>query len=279
VLKMVPVEFARGCPFICTYCASPALAGEFKECGRWYREKSIEIILNEIKFYLDKYEVEYFYFISESFLNMERDSFNRFVECYKGIKVPFWFNTRIETVTPEKLDKLRSINCDRISIGLESGSEYVRKNMLKRYYTNDSFVEKFKMFNDCGISVSVNNIIGFPDETREQIFETIDLNRRIKAESFGAYIFQPFQGTELRKYCVEKGYISDDYLSGDSHLDLRPSLSRVTEEELMGIQRTFALHVTLPEEYHEEIKIAEKFDKTGNDKFKELSKIYYKEYV
>ncbi|MFH1309104.1 MAG: radical SAM protein [Candidatus Omnitrophota bacterium] len=279
VLRMVPVEFARGCPYICTYCASPALAGAFKECGSWYREKSVERIIGEIEFYWKKYEVEYFYFISESFLNMKKESFDEFVERYKSIKVPFWFNTRIETITSEKLEKLRTINCNRISIGLESGSEYVRKNLLKRFYSNEYFVEKFKVLENCGIAISVNNIIGFPDETRQQIFDTIELNRQTRADSFGAYIFQPFQGTYLRDYCVKKGYLPEDYLSGDSHLDSRPGISAISEEEVSGLQKTFALYVTLPKTYYDEIKIAEKPDPAGLKKFNELSELYYREYA
>ena len=279
VLKMVPVEFARGCPYICTYCASPALAGEFKKCGAWYREKSVKRIMKEIEFYREKYEVEYFYFISESFLNMKEENFDEFIEKYKSVSVPFWFNTRIETVTKEKLEKLKTINCSRISVGLESGSENVRKKLLKRFYSNDYFVEKFKILDNSGISISVNNIIGFPDETREEIFDTINLNRKIKAESFGAYIFQPFQGTSLRDYCARRGYIPNDYISGDSHMASRPGISAISEEEVIGLQKTFALYVSLPEKYHDDIRRAEKSDAEGIKKFKELSELYYRDYV
>ncbi len=279
VLKMLPVEFARGCPYVCTYCSSPSLAKIFKECGRWYREKSIERIVNEIEFYLEKYKVEYFYFISESFLNMSEKKFNKFIDYYKTLKIPFWFNTRIETITPDKLKKLESVNCNRMSIGLESGSEYIRRKLLKRNYTNDYFVEKFKMLSDYNIEVSVNNIIGFPDETREQIFDTIELNRKIRAESFGAYVFQPFHGTSLRDYCLEKGYIAEDYLAKDPHLDSGLKEPHITKEEIVGLQRTFALYTRLPKKYYEDIKIAERFDKDGNKKFNELSELYYKEYA
>lgn len=276
VLKMVPVEFARGCPYTCTYCASPALAENFKKCGKWFRQKRMRRIIEEIEFYLKKYNTEYFYFISESFLNIKESDFKEFIDYYKSVKVPFWFNTRIETISSERIRKLENVNCNRISIGLESGSESIRRRLLKRNYSNDFFVEKFNILKNHGISVSVNNIIGFPDETRENIFETIELNRRIKAESFGAYIFQPFHGTLLRDYCVRKRYVSEDYLAGDVHCDSNLNTAHITKEEIIGLQRTFSLYVTLPEEYRSDIKIAEKSDEKGNKKFKDLSAIYYK---
>lgn len=277
VLKMVPVEFARGCPYMCTYCASPAIA-EKSKTGRWFREKSLKRIMDEIRFYFNKYQAEYFYFISESFLSMSKDKFDKFVEEYKSIKIPFWFNSRIETISEDKLEKLESINCNRISIGLESGSEYIRRKLLKRNYSNNFFIERFKMFKGSNISVSVNNIIGFPDETREQIFETIGLNKKIMANSIGAYIFQPFHGTSLRDYCLEKGYIDNSYLAGDAHLDSGLNQANITKEEIIGLQRTFLLYTMLPEKYYNEIKIAERFDERGNSKFRELTGLYYREY-
>ncbi len=275
VLRMVPVEFARGCPFKCTYCASPALAEQFKGSGKWFRKKNVKRIISEIEYYLKKYDAEYFYFISDSFLSLREDEFKEFCDSYKSIRIPFWFNTRLETISADKLEKLESINCDRISIGLESGSEHVRKKLLKRHYSNDYFVEKFKTFNDFNISVSINNIIGFPDETREQIFETVNLNRQIKAESFGAYIFQPYHGTALRDYCIERGYIDEFFLAGDAHFETGLNMPQLTLEEIKGLQRTFSLYVKLPPKYYNDIKIAEKYDEEGNRMFQQLTKVYY----
>jgi len=271
VLKMVPVEFGRGCPYRCTYCVSPALAEAYKEYGKWFRQKDIKKIIKEIDFYTKKYNVEYFYFISESFLSIQREIFDEFIDYYKSVKIPFWFNTRIETISPDKLKKLESINCNRISIGLESGSEYIRKELLGRSYSNDYFVEKFKMLNDYNISVSINNIIGIPEETREQVFETIELNRRIKAEDFCATTFQPYHGTNLRDYCVQKGYLPEDHLAGDAHLTRDVDIPNMTKEEIAGLQRTFALYVMLPKKYYADIKIAERFDNEGDAKFRELA--------
>ena len=126
----------------------PALTANFKESGRWFRQKDNKRIIDEIECYLKEYNIEYFYFISESFLSMGEKKLNEFVELYKSIKVPFWFNTRIETISHDKLEKLESINCDRISIGLESGNEFIRKKILKRNYTNEYFLEKFKILSE-----------------------------------------------------------------------------------------------------------------------------------
>ena len=49
-----------------------------------------------------------------------------------------------------------------------------------------------------GIKVSSFNIIGCPGETREQVFETIELNRKLSVESCNVYIMFPYPGTPIQ---------------------------------------------------------------------------------
>jgi len=47
--------------------------------------------------YIKMYNIEYFYFVSETFLAISDIGFREFCEQYSKIAVPFWFNTRPET--------------------------------------------------------------------------------------------------------------------------------------------------------------------------------------
>ena len=42
---------------------------------------------------------------------------------YKEIKLPFWMQTRPETVNEEKLKKLKDVGLMRMAFGLEHGNE------------------------------------------------------------------------------------------------------------------------------------------------------------
>jgi len=278
IYKMVPVEFSRGCPYSCTYCANEGLADMFQERGSWYRMRSVDAIIEEIKNCINVYGVNYFYFVSESFLNVPKKRFYDFIEQYSQIKIPFWFNTRLESITDEKLTMLEKINCHRISVGIESGNEYVRSNLLNRKVSNQTIIDKFEIIRNHKIPVSVNNIIGFPGETREQIFDTIELNRKVQADNFGAYIFTPYRGTSLRRLCVDRGYVSKGALVGNLHLESSMDTEVLTGEELRGLARTFVLYVKLPKSEWPKIKVAEKFDQEGNIMFERLKKVYYENY-
>ena len=274
--RMAPVEFSRGCMYKCTYCSAPRFAEEFEEQGNWLRHKSMKNIQKEMEAYIEEYDIEYFYFVSETFLGIPDARFREFCEMYKSIDIPFWFNTRPETLRENKIEMLEEIGCHRMSVGLECGNEPYRKNVLQRPVSNDRMIKALKMVSKSSIQLSVNNIIGFPDETREMIFETVHLNRQIEAESYSCSIFQPYRGTDLYDYAVNKGYYNPSLISETVSSDSPLSQPHITKEELGGLKRTFPLYIKLPESEFDMIRKAEKFDEEGNRVYEELSKVFRK---
>ena len=134
----------------------------------------------------------YFMFVDDSFMARPQDELEDFCRMYEEFKIPFWFNTRPENVSKEKLRMLKDVNCNRIAFGVECGNEKFRKEVLSRGIKNDMLIKKFEIIAESGIPFSVNNIIGFPGETRELIFDTIRLIRKIKGyDSLSVTVFVP----------------------------------------------------------------------------------------
>jgi anaerobic magnesium-protoporphyrin IX monomethyl ester cyclase len=279
IYKTMIVEFSRGCPYVCSYCADRALAKKsMSEGASWYREKDVQNAIDEIKYYIKEYQGEYLYIFSESFLAMPQRKFDEFIEKYKEISLPFWFNTRPENITADKMKRLKTVNCHRVSIGIEHGNEEFRRKVLKRHVSNKEIIEASRILKDSGISFSVNNIIGFPDETRELVLDTVELNRQVAADGISVHIFNPYHGTELRDYSVKKGYIKNDLISTDFFIESLMDMPQFSKQQIMGMYRTMLLYIKMPKEYFGEIKKAESFDDQGNDSFKRLKEIYIKNY-
>jgi len=269
--RMLPVEFSRGCPYRCTYCSAPTYNTKFKHVGHWLRYKSMDQIMKEIEFYVKEYDAEYFYFISETFLATSKKKRKEFYEWYKEFKIPFWCNTRPETISVWDIENLQEIGCHRMSIGIESGNEEFRYKSLKRNYTNEQVLKAVNIVTKYGIEFSVNNMIGFPDETREMIFDTIELNRQFKADSHTVSIFQPFMGTELYDYAVEKGYYNSKGLGIQSFSEPVMTMPHLSNEEIVGLYRTFNLYLKADKSMYPEIRKAEALDEAGNERFFSLS--------
>ncbi len=281
IYRMIPMNIDRGCPYACAFCAAPSQRKIYLDlkAGNYFRLKDKKRIMEELKSQTQKYAVDYIYFNSETFFAGKDEIIDAFAEEYsREIKLPFWCQTRIETVTPKRAKALKKMGCDRISIGLEHGNEEFRKKVLRKYFTNEQVVKAFAALEEAGIPVTVNNIIGLPDETRELVFDTIRLNRGIKADSINAYFFVPYHGTPLRQYCIEKWYL-DPKAKTDSLM--RSSILQMPQfpaNKIKGLVRTFPLYVKMPESFYPRIKIAEQLNETGDQELARLRETYFKEY-
>lgn len=280
VYKTVPVETSRGCPYSCTFCNSPSTAQLYRDSNSkgYFRKKNMDRIQKELRYLIKKWDAEYIYFTSDTFLAINNEEFDRFIDIYSEFKLPFWLQSRAETITEYRAEKLKKVGCHRISIGLEHGNNEFRKTVLKKKFNNDQVIKASKILANAGIPLTVNNIIGFPDETRKLIFDTIELNRQLIFDTTNCAVFTPFHGTHLHKVCVEKGYISNDYTPGSMNVDVALNMPNISKEEIKGLRRTFALYARMPKEFWPKILRAEKYDEEGNRMFSELRKIYQEKY-
>jgi anaerobic magnesium-protoporphyrin IX monomethyl ester cyclase len=276
VYRTISIETTRGCPYWCSYCSDHSLREMFRTQGLWYRQKSLPKVSSELATYVQTYRPEFVYILSEAFLAGNMRRLEQFAEVYKPHSIPFWFNTRPEDITAEKVKVIKELGCRRISIGLEHGNEKFRKAILHRGYSNEIFLRACRILHDNDISFSVNVIIGFPDETRELIFDSIDLLRKAKPDGVSVHILNPYHGSEIRETCVKKGYVKSDQIAGDffeeDYLLDQPGLSKT---DIKGLFRTIPLYVDMDRAEHPRIRQAEQLDENGNRVFHELKQEYY----
>ncbi len=275
IVKLFPLETSRGCPYRCSFCCASAWAEMFS--NQFYRKREPSKVFTELKYQRDKGSMEFIYFSAETFLDMSNQVFESFVERYEEINLPFWFQTRPETIREDRLKKLQQFDF-HLSIGIESGSENFRNKVLNRRNSNEAIINAMHTLNRLGVKYAVNNIVGFPDETREDIFETIELNRKCNVTDVNVFIFTPYRGTKLRQVCVDKGYIPPDHIAHSHILESTLKMPQISSEEIYGLYRTFVLYVKLPKKYWPDIRRAETFDDEGNAAYEDLAKFYREQY-
>lgn len=280
IWKAIPLETYRGCPYTCTFCNSPAqvVIAKENEQGYFLRRKSIPTLRREIETMIARYAPEFFYINDDAFMARPKKEIAEFAEMYKDFKIPFWFQTRFEDIDAEKLEWLASVNCYRISFGLEHGNQRYRKEKLRRNITNEEILRQSRVVAKSGIPYTVNNIVGFPYETRELLFDTISLNREIGTfDSVSVNVFVPYHGTVLRDMAIREGWLDPNRQTtsviAESILTMPPPY--LQGHEILGLQRVFPLYVRLPESRYEEIRRAETFDAEGDAIFDTLAKEFY----
>lgn len=273
--KTITIELSRGCPYNCTYCADAFLNAKFRQLGRWYRIKSIAKIDSEYSFLIEKYKPEFVYKFSETFFVAGRKWLREYFEMYKKYKIPFWIESRPETINEENAALLAGLNCIRVSIGLESGNEWYRRKYLSRIYTNKQVIDAARILRKNKISFSMNLIIGFPFETRRMIFNGIEILRKAKPDGISTFLFTPYKGCFLRRVCEEHDMIDKDFI-GDDYFQMKYHLRNNTlGSEIIGLWRAVPLYVHLPKSRYRLIRKAESLTPEGDRAFEILKREYY----
>ena len=277
IWRAVGFETQRGCPYTCTFCNSPSNNVEYKAetGGKFHRKKSIKRMKKELDFLVKKYDPNLIYFVVDTFLAMSNREFDELKELYSDYKIPFWMNTRAETINEYRAAGLAEMNMLRMNIGIEHGNYEYRRNYLKRNVKNEVQIRAFQIAAEHDYASCANSIIGMPDETRDLIFDTINFVRELpdSIDATGAFIFAPYHGTPLRDLAIRKGYINDDEicsLSNTSESMLR--MPTITKSEIQGLAKTFSLYTKFPKERWPEIKIAESDSAEGTKMMEKLGK-------
>jgi anaerobic magnesium-protoporphyrin IX monomethyl ester cyclase len=280
IYRMLPIETIRGCPYTCRFCNSPSQMSFYKTetNGGFFRKKSIDLVYKELKYFKDELNLEYAYFWADTFLAMNQRELEEFCEMYSDINLPFWMQTRPETISHDNIKRLSKVGLHRISFGMEHGNEEFRARVLDRRWKNADIIEALKIPHQYGVQFSVNNITGFPDETRELAMDTVRINRKIEADNANIYTFVPFHGTPLRKLCESKGLIEHETIT--KCLTDTPvfEMEQYPVKEIMGLRKCFILYTSFPENRWKDIEKAEPDTPEGNRIFNELKQEYIDKY-
>ena len=272
VWRMLPVETHRGCPYMCTYCNSPSQQRLYrKETGHnHYRMKSIDAVYKELKYYKDVIKAEAFYFWADSFLCYTEKTFNEFCEMYKEIRLPFWCQSRPETVKEARIKRLMDVGLFRMGLGVEHGNYEFRKRILRRNVTNETMLKSFKVLNRLDLKFSANNIMGFPEETKNLAMDTVHLNRQITCDGANAYSFSPFHGTPLRKMAEDLGFCDKELIARSIMKPTFLNMPQFPPDAIEGLRRCFILYVKMPLSRWPEIEKAEELTLEGDRIWAEL---------
>jgi radical SAM superfamily enzyme YgiQ (UPF0313 family) len=279
--KMMPVETHRGCPYTCAYCNSPDQNRLYQETTKssFFRKKRMDLVYKELKFFKEEIGAEYNYFWADTFLAWSDREFDEFCDMYQDIRIPFWMQTRPETLTEYKIKRLAEVGLHRMAAAIEHGNDSFRSRVLMRKWNNEDIIETLKIPHRYGVQFSVNNMTGFPTETRELAMDTVEINRCIDSDNQNMYAFAPFHGTPLRKMCEELGLISDATITRSFMDNSVINMPQYPSEEVEGLIKCFVLYVKFPKNRWKEIRKAEANTTDGNHIYQKLKQEYQEKYM
>lgn len=172
-VEIFSVEAGRGCPYYCSFCSSHAIwtrSPRFKSPRRLVDEAQVYVAKAPLR--AEKLVISYEH---DDFLS-NRPLFRQFVSYKIESRADFRYaiTTRINHLTKEVIDLLSQSGCISVFMGIETGSTNIQ-NSSSKHLDLEKIWQTLESLRAARIYVNTNFIIGFPDETYDDVVATFEL--------------------------------------------------------------------------------------------------------
>ena len=146
----------------------------------------------------------------------------------RELPLRMWAYARVDTVRPAALDLFRRAGVGWLALGIEAGSQTVRKEVSKGSFQEINIRDVCSTVRDSGIHVISNYIFGFPDDTRATMQQTLDLALELNTEMANMYPCQALPGSPMHRQALREGWALPDSYEGYAFLsyDCQPLATR-----------------------------------------------------
>lgn len=192
---------SRGCPFRCSFCSSRNF------WDKKVRFRTPENVIKEINMLKNKYGTSYIMFWDDSF-TIHRNVIKKYCDIIidSRLKINWKTATRADLLDEELLKLMKMSGCSKLEIGVESGSERIKKMILKDL-TNDQIKHAFALINKNGMGSGAFFMAGFPEETIDDLEQTFKLMKELDVNEIAFNILDPMPGSAEYEKCIKFGLI------------------------------------------------------------------------
>lgn len=222
----------RGCPFLCTFCGAKVM------WTRKVRSRSAANVVAEIKHVKEKYGVRSFAFQDDTLTFSKK----RLLELCRllidsGLGIHWTSYSRVDVITDEILPILKQSGCYNLNFGIESGSERTLK-IMKKQITLSQALRARELLRKHGIEFGCCFLIGTPDETKEDLRDSIEFLKKLKPDAANVCTYTPYPGTEMYERALELGVATKDldHLNFSHHSNKNMFSGFMTPDEFIELR-------------------------------------------
>jgi len=190
---------SRSCPYKCTFCFHPS--------GYVYKQRSIDNIFAEIEYWREKFKFKVHCMLDE-LIGLKKERILEFCRRFKEYSVPFTLSLHANMISDGLGSVLADAGCITVTMGLESMCQTVLDSIGKKTTTQQ--IEKaLAVLSKYRIGLNCNLMFGDPVETYDMARETLNWWFKHHEYSISVSLVIPYPGTELYKYGLSTGRITD----------------------------------------------------------------------
>jgi len=201
---------SRGCPWACTFC------GAETSWGRGFRANSIDYVLDAIASVIERLPVKMIQIKDDTFTTNKKRVLALCKEMQKRKLRFFWScDTRVDLLSDELLREMRLAGCQRLSLGVESGSQRIL-DLIDKKITVDEILESTNLAKKYGIKVRYYMMLGNRGETRQSFEETLAFLERAAPHEYVFSCLSVYPGTRDFHDAEKAGWLDREvYFTGD----------------------------------------------------------------
>lgn len=204
-IRNSPIRYfiaSRGCPYHCSFCFNYKERNLYRKLGRYVRWRSADNVIKELKAVHDKYGLKTVRF-EDDILSLNRKWLLSLLARYQDeIKVPFSCYLRADSIDLDIALALKNSGCYLVSYAIETGNEKLRNELLCKEISDSQIIKSAEILHKVGLKFVTQNMLGLPGETLENVFETLELNWKIRPDHSWSSVFQPYPSTTIAEYAL-----------------------------------------------------------------------------
>jgi anaerobic magnesium-protoporphyrin IX monomethyl ester cyclase len=195
---------SRGCPWQCTFC------GAETSWGRGFRGHSVGYVVDALESALRRLPVRMIQIKDDTFTANKKRALAICHEIQRRKLQFLWScDTRVDVLDQELLLQMRRAGCERLSLGVESGSDVILQNIDKKI-TSDEIIDAANMAKAVGIQVRFYMMLGNRGETVETFQETLRFLERAKPHQYVFSCLSVYPGTRDFQEAVRQGWLNPE---------------------------------------------------------------------
>ena len=202
--KGTGIYTGRGCPFKCAFCASNSVWNCNDLKGKTsLRFRSIEKVIEEIKFLKKQYGLEAFYIMDDTF-TLKRKRVEEFCESIKPLNLMWAAETRVGLIDDSLVKLMKNAGCIQLDFGVETASQRML-DTIKKQQTAKEASKAFQVCRKNNVRTFANFLINLPGENENDIKDSLNWLKENRPDVITVAITTPYPGTEIYdKYLDQK---------------------------------------------------------------------------
>jgi radical SAM superfamily enzyme YgiQ (UPF0313 family) len=216
------IETSRGCPYGCAYCSNSIFREVYKGKGSYVRQRSVPNVMRQLREAREIFPEMKKVFFFDEVLVLDKAWLREFTKAYVDqINLPFKCNLRPNMIDREVIESLVRAGLDDLMVGLESGSERVRREVFNRYISTEKMIEMAEVVHEAGLMPSYNLIVDNPYETQADKDESFEFLLKIpRPYNLRLYSLTHLPNTALTRRALADGIITQEDVEGYSQKTL-----------------------------------------------------------